>query len=276
MVGALAVVVVCAAACAYATLGLLFYQGQWQFVLHPVRTITATPRAQFEDVRFDVTDTGVPRLDGWWIPADPGARWSGDTVLYLHGGSGSLSNCVDELDALHALGINVFAFDYRGYGRSAGPHPNEARMNADADAAWNYLTQARHLDPAEVVVYGADVGATLAAELAARHTVSGVILDTPNERAWKLIQKDGRAWLLPTHLLLSERFDPADELQTLSVPKLFVDHNGARSRTVQLYHEAAAPKQYFELKNNAGYAVMMERFLDSVSTSTSSAKTNIP
>lgn len=262
MVGAVLVVMAAAVLCAYATLGLLFYQGQWQFVLHPVKTISATPQAKFDDIRFDVTDTGVPQLDGWWIPADAGSRWTSDVILYLHGGAGSLSNCAAELDALHALGINVFAIDYRGFGKSTGPHPTESRMNADANAAWRYLTDRRNLDSGKIVVYGEGVGASIAAELAVRHAPAGVILDAPNEPAWKIIKSDGRAKILPMRLLLNERFDPADTLKSLSVSKLFIDRNGARPRTEQLYREAASPKQYFELKNGSGYAETMQRYLD--------------
>lgn len=263
LLAAMGVALVTAALCAYATLGLLFYQGQWQLVLHPVKAITATPQAKFDEVRFDVTETGVAQLDGWWIPAQAGARWAPDTVLYLHGGAGSLSNYVRDLDALHAVGVNVFAFDYRGYGRSVGPHPDEARMNEDANAAWSYLTETRHLDARTIVVYGTGIGATLAAELAARHAPAGVILDAPNEPAKQIVEADARARILPMWLLLDQRFDPVRELATLTVPKLFLDRNGAKARTEQLYREAASPKEYFEIRPQA-YEATLKRFLDGV------------
>lgn len=249
------------ALCAYATLALLFYQGQWQLVLHPAKTIAATPRAKFDEIHFDYTETGVARLDGWWIPADAGARWSGSTVLYLHGGAGSLSNYVDDLDALHAVGVNVFAFDYRGYGKSAGPHPDEVRMSADADAAWSYLTETRHLDAKTIVFYGGDVGASLVAELAARHTPEAMVLDAPNEPARQIIGSDARAKLLPMWMLLNERFDPAAALENLDVSKLFLDRNGTKPRTEQLYREAESPKAYFEIKPGE-YQETLKRFLD--------------
>jgi uncharacterized protein len=248
---------------AYATLALLFYQGQWQLVLHPAKTIPATPLAKFDEIHFDYTETGVARLDGWWIPADAGARWSGSTVLYLHGGAGSLSNYVDDLDALHTVGMNVFAFDYRGYGKSAGPHPDEARMTADSDAAWSYLTDTRHLDSRTVVFYGSGVGASLAAELAARHAPAAVILDAPNEPARQIIGSDARAKLLPMWLLLNEKFDPAAALENLQVPKVFLDRQGSKPRTEQLYREAASPKDYFEIKP-AEYEETLKRFLDGI------------
>jgi hypothetical protein len=264
LVGALGAVLLLALVCAYATLALLFYQGQWQLILHPAKSIAAMPRAKFDEIHFDTTETGVAQLDGWWIPADPGARWAGDTILYLHGGAGSLSDCVSDLDALHALGINVFAFDYRGYGKSAGPHPNEARMREDAFAAWRYLTDTRHVDPKAIVIYGAGVGASLAVDVAAGRAPAALILDGPSEAAIKMIGSDARAKILPMWLLLTERFEPLGTLKTLSVPKLFLDRNGAKPRTEELYRVAASPKEYFELKQESQYQETVARFLGEV------------
>lgn len=261
LAGAIGVALVAAAVCAYATLALLFYQGQWQLVLHPVKAISATPRATFDELRFDTTETGVTQLDGWWIPADAGSRWSAATVLYLHGGAGSLSNYVEDLDALHTLGVNVFAFDYRGYGKSVGPHPNERRMGEDADAAWSYLTGMRNIDPSAIVVYGTDVGATLAAELAAKHDPAGVILDAPNEPAKQIVEADARARMLPMWLLLDQRFDPTEALATSTAPKLFLGRDHGQPRTLELFRKSATPKDYFEVKSDT-YQQVLLRFLD--------------
>lgn len=250
---------------AYATLALLFYQGQWQLVLHPAKTITITPASQglkFDEIHFDYTETGSAQLDGWWIPAEKDTRWSGSTLLYLHDGTGSLSDYRDDLATLHSLGINVFAFDYRGFGHSAGPTPREKRMNEDADAAWTYLTDTRNIDAKFIVLYGAGVGASLAAELAARHAPAGVILDRPSEQARQIIAADARARLFPQWLII-ERFDPSETLKNLIVPKLFLDRSGKKSRTEQLYQSAAFPKEYFELKPGA-YEATLRRFFDEI------------
>lgn len=262
---ALLITLAVAALCAYATLCLLFYQGQWQLVLHPARTITAIPASlglKFGDVRFDYTETGSAQLDGWWIPAETDARWSKSVLLYLHGGTGSLSDCVDDLATLHSLGINLFAFDYRGFGRSAGPTPRERRMTEDTEAAWTYLADTRHFEAKSIVVYGAGVGASLAAELAARRTPAGVILDGPGEPAQQVIGSDARSRILPGWLI-TERFDPAETLKNIAVPKLFLDRSGTKSRTEELYQLAAFPKEYFELRQG-GYEPTLRRFFDEV------------
>jgi uncharacterized protein len=263
---AFAIAVAAAALCAYGTLCLLFYQGQWQLLLHPSRIVEATPASRgvkFDDVRFDYTETGIAQLDGWWIPAEPASRWSTSTVLYLHGGDGSLSNYIDNLATLNSLGINVFAFDYRGFGRSTAARPVEQHMSEDADAAWRYLTDARHTDAASILIYGQGIGASLAAELAARHSPAAVILDGPSEAAREIIAKDARAKILPLALLLHERFDPVDTLRSSALPKLFLDRNGGKPRTEQLYRAAALPKEYFELKQS-GYESTLRRFFDEV------------
>lgn len=266
LAGAVAVVVTVAAMCAYATLCLLFYQGQWQMVLHPSRSVAVSPAnrgVKFDEVHFDYTETGIAKLDGWWIPADPASQWSSDVVLYLHSGEGSLANCVDDLVALHSLGINVFAFDYRGFGRSTGTRPSELRMTQDANAAWTYLTSTRHTEARSIVIYGAGVGASLAAELAARHQPAGVVLEAPSDPARSIIAQDVRAKILPLWLLLDEHFDPTDALQTPALPKLFLDPGEIRQRTQQLFKAAAFPKEYFELRQN-GSGATLRRFFDEV------------
>ena len=266
LLSAVLAVVVVAAVSAYGALCILFYQGQWQLVLHPSKTITATPASRglkFDEIRFDYTETGAAQLTGWWIPTDAGTRWSQSTLLYLHDGHGSLSDYVDDLATLHSLGINVFAFDYRGFGRSAGARPLEKRMTEDANAAWVYLTDTRHVDPKAIVIYGTGVGGSLAVELAARRGSAGVILDSPSEPAQEIIGKDARAKILPLRMLLTERFDPAETLKNLTAPKLFLDRDGRRARTEELYRLAAFPKEYFELKPGA-YEETVRRFLDEV------------
>lgn len=240
IVGTLAV----AAICAYATLCLLFYQGQWQLLFHPSASITTTPGLPYNDVRFDYTETGTPLLDGWWIPGDDNAQ---RTILFLHDGQGSLSNAVGQLRTLQALGANVFAFDYRGFGRSAHANPSEQRMNQDADAAWAYLTDTRHLPPDSIAIYGVGQGAAIAADLARRHPeAAAIVLDTPSLPALTLIKQDPRSRLLPVHMLLKSRFDPEKALMALHTPKLFLERaspgSAAESYGQQLFRVAASPK----------------------------------
>lgn len=230
-----------AALCVYATLCLLFWQGQWQLVFRPSRTVSATPSSvglKYDDLQFDSTETGVLQLDGWWIPAD---RSTSDTLLLLHGGSGSLSDALPQLQALHQLGINVFAFDYRGFGQSVDTHPSQASTYEDADAAWRYLSETRHLSPTAIVLDGVGLGAAIAAEIARRHPhAAALILEDPKPPVLNSLASDARTRLIPIRLLFHDRFDPAKTLASLHTPKLMLYPNEA---TARYYDQAAEPKQ---------------------------------
>jgi pimeloyl-ACP methyl ester carboxylesterase len=227
ILGGIAATLGLAAVCVYLTFCLLFWQGQWQLVFHPSRSITATPASvhlTYDEVSFDATETGTLQLTGWWIPAAPNAPYATHTLLFVHDGVGSLSDTVPNLLALHSLGINIFAFDYRGFGKSIDLHPSEASTDEDADAAWHYLTETRHLAPSSVVLYGVGLGAAIAAETARRHPQApALILQDPQPPTLTKLRFNPQTRLLPVRLLFHDRFDLGKTLANVHTPKLFLD-----------------------------------------------------
>jgi pimeloyl-ACP methyl ester carboxylesterase len=263
LIGGVAATLGLAVVCVYITFCLLFWQGQWQLVFKPSRTITATPAAaglKYDEISFDATETGVLQLNGWWIPAERNAPYAADTLLLLHNGSGSLSDTVPQLQALHYLGINIFAFDYRGFGKSVTIHPSEASTYEDADAAWRYLTDTRHLSPSSVVLDGTGLGAAIAAETARRHSQApALILEDPSPPTLDSLQFDPRMHLLPIRWLFHDRFDPTRTLAQLQTPKLLLysTHDAAG----RYYDLAADPKQRVTVTTGQDYLNSLRSFL---------------
>jgi pimeloyl-ACP methyl ester carboxylesterase len=270
-----------AAICGYAALCLLFYQGQWQLLFHPAHSVAVTPAVPFDDLRFDVDETGHPRLDGWYIPAGSGSRYVTDTVLYLHDARGSLSDCVPEITTLHALGINVFAFDYRGFGLSDNTHPTERLIAEDSIAAWTYLTDTRHVLPSHLIVFGSGVGAVFAARIGSQFAPAGVILEDPSPSARQIFASDARARILPLWLLQNEKLDPAPDLAAAHVPRLFLEVAGKAvvgpmgsesTRTRSLFEASSYPKQYVDLRAlsdsgpDSAFSKILRRFFDDTLT----------
>ncbi len=252
--------------CGYLALCLLFYQGQWQLVLHPARTSSAPASidgAPYQLLHFGPGDSATPQLVGWWVPAATTARYANTTLLFLPPGDGSLANSIPTLAALHNLGINVFAFDYRGYGQSANTHPNQQKMIHDAESAWTYLTSSRHIPANQIIPYGTGAGAALAASLATSHPViPALILDSPHTDLLDAAQHDPRSSLLPTSLLFHEAFPLAAPLQSLHTPKLLFSKSG--SQPPAAYRTAADPKitVEFTAPTEAVYPQALTRFLD--------------
>lgn len=210
----------------YFAIALLFWQGQWQLIFHPSHAVSQTPASHgvpFEDIRFDATETGHTRLNGWWIPADSSLPHNQAAVLYLHDARGSLSDALPDILALHALGNNVFAFDPRGFGKSEWAKPSERHWDQDADAALYYLASMRHIGPSHLIVIGRGLGGTVAANLTAKHPeIRSLVMIDPQPPTLGLLEAPRWTRLLPVRLLARDRFDPEPALSSRPLKKLFL------------------------------------------------------
>lgn len=267
LIKALALSLVAALICGYATVCLLYYQGEWQLILHPSRIVDRTPAAAgllYTDVAFDATGTGQPRLTAWWIPAEssnqPGPGYAAFTILYLHDGSGSLADTVPVLASLHGVGLNIFAVDYRGFGASdASVHPSEARMAQDAAAALDYLTGTRHIPARSIIPYGTGLGAFLAANLARKHPdLCAIVLDNPDPDPLSPATTP-RSRFIRVRLLSGHPFDIAKAISRLATPKLLIaggpNSTGATRdprRLQALFQHAAGPSLTITLPSAGG------------------------
>src|SRR5207244_5211566 len=128
------------------------------------------PYLQREDVTF--TSADGTKLHGWLVEhANPRA-----VLMYCHGNGdclGYLGPLMRELRDKHQL--TVFAFDYRGYGKSEGS-PAEAGILADGHAAQLWLAERTKRKPADIVVMGRSLGTGVAVDLAVNHGARGLIL----------------------------------------------------------------------------------------------------
>ena len=79
-------------------------------------------------------------------------------------------------ERLRALGLNVMAPEYRGYGGVEGS-PSEAGLADDAGRAYEYLREHEHVDPRRIVIYGWSLGSAVAVTLASRVDEAAVILE---------------------------------------------------------------------------------------------------
>ena len=99
-------------------------------------------------------------------------------LLYAHGNGEDLGlNLHTYLSAFRDHGLDVYSFDYRGYGISDG-RPGTARACEDAEAAYQHLVCDRKIPPDRIILYGQSLGAALALDLAARHKTAGLIVES--------------------------------------------------------------------------------------------------
>ena len=145
------------------------------FIYFPEGELEEYPSAlglAFEDVFFVASDR--VRLHGWFVPGKRDVTW-----LWFHGNGGNVSHRLENLRLLHdELGVSIFIFDYRGYGHSQG-RPSEQGTYRDAEAAIRYVLSRQGTSPDRLVFFGRSLGAAIAVEMASRHLVHGLILESP-------------------------------------------------------------------------------------------------
>ncbi len=174
MIALLLALLVTALLVTFAAVALTRYQHRQIFKPTPaLGALSPDPASRgvaFDDIEFAGPDGRA--LHGWWLPCDPAAG----TLLFCHGNRGNISDRVDSGVFYRQLGLNVFAFDYRGYGRSPG-HPSEDGLYADAHAAWRYLRDQRQIDAAQLVILGRSLGGGVASHLATTTNPAAVVIE---------------------------------------------------------------------------------------------------
>jgi len=227
---------------------------EWRSVFIPYRQVENTPadfRLRFEDVTLTTAD-GV-KLNGWYVPQAKAKL----TVLFCHGNAGNIGHRFEKLLILRDLNVNIFMFDYRGYGRSEG-WPSEQGTYNDALAAYDWLRREKSVAPERLVLQGESLGCAVAIELARQRPVGGLVL----ESAFASVPEMARAvypWL-PLHLICQIRYDSLSKIGSVKAPLLSLhsreDEIVPFSQAERLFAAAPGPKKLVEIRgdHNGGFA----------------------
>ena len=234
---------------------LRVYESRLIYFPGPERTLVAPPRSLGLPIqRVEIpTDDGV-KLVAWAIAAQPSSPlW----LLICHGNAGNLSQFDRPVHyaGLRDLGLNLLAFDYRGYGESSG-EPSETGLYRDADAAYRYLTLERGVPAEHIIIFGHSLGSAVAVDLASRVPSAGLILEgaftSATDRGQELYP------YIPVRWIAASRFNSADKISRVAAPKLFLHATDDEVIPVahgrRLYEAAPPPKTFVELKGTHGDA----------------------
>lgn len=215
------------------------------------------------------TETGFPREDVWLTTAD-GVRlhaWyfpgrhdiNGFGFLLCHGNGGNISHRLDQYDALLRLGVAVLAFDYRGFGQSAGT-PSEEGTYRDSEAAYDWL-KTRGFPSKRIVAHGESLGGGVVVELARRRQVGGFILQSTFTSVTDL-GTELFPWL-PVRTLGTIRYDTLRKLPGINTPLLVVHSRGDSiipfAHAERNYRAADEPKFLRELQGDHNDAMEVDR-----------------
>ena len=213
---------------------------------HPLRPLVRTPDElglAYRDVWFEAED-GV-RLHGWFLPAAGEAL---GTVLFLHGNAENISTHIGSVVWLPSQRINVFLFDYRGYGLSAG-EPSLPGLHKDVEAALATTFALDGVDPRRVALFGQSLGGSIAITALARSPhyrdrVSALIVDSAFA-SYRRIARDllATSWLTwplqwPLALAIDNTYRPLQAIAGIApTPVLIIQ--GKDDRIISTAHASA-------------------------------------
>lgn len=217
---------------------------------------------EYENVYFNTSDG--KKIHGWYFPNKENKR--GLTVLFCHGNAGNIEHRLEKITMLHDIGLNVFIFDYRGYGKSAGS-PDEEGVYKDADGAYLYLKEKREISAAKIILYGESIGGAVAVDLAKREKVGSLI----TEGAFTSI-KDMTRIVYPflPHFILSTRFDTLSKIGFVKCPKLIIhsqdDEIVPVSMAAKLFNVSKDPKLFVKIRggHNTAFSDSKKTYKESI------------
>ncbi|UOO88208.1 alpha/beta hydrolase [Vitreoscilla massiliensis] len=127
----------------------------------------------FQDIYFQSGDG--TRLHGWFVPSRLHAtpKQAKGTVVHFHGNAQNVSSHYALVHWLPENGYNVFTFDYRGFGTSAGK-VGFAGIVADADAALNHVRAMPEVDATRLFVLAQSIGGNKAIAAIGRGNREGI------------------------------------------------------------------------------------------------------
>jgi uncharacterized protein len=167
-----------------------------------------------EEVNFCAEDGAA--LHGWWF-AHPEAK---GVLLVCHGNAGNISDRLWIPRDLADVELDVFLFDYRGYGKSGGL-PHEKGTGRDVRAAYEVCCQrweVRTGTRPKVVLYGRSLGGAVALQAAETCPVQALILESTFTSVLEMGERF-HPLLLP-RLFCMNRYRSDERIRKTEVPVL--------------------------------------------------------
>ncbi|MFH1350123.1 MAG: alpha/beta hydrolase [Pseudomonadota bacterium] len=237
------------------------------FVFFPQSPFDFTPeeyKLSYRDVYFN-TEDGF-RLHGWFFPLEKGSP----VILFCHGNAGNISHRLDNISRLIGQNLQVFIFDYRGYGKSSG-RPSEKGVYKDGLAAYAYLVQQENLHSDNIILFGRSLGAAVAIEVALRKKVRSLIIESAFTSTKEMAKT--MPLFFPFSPLLPAHYNNLTKIPLLNMPKLII--HGERDEIVpftmgeRLWEAAKDPKYFLPIKgagHNDTYLLGGKRYFQIISS----------
>lgn len=206
------------------------------------------PAAPFEQV--EIAATGSRRQFGWVMRAAKAGE-SAPWLLFLHGNAATVASRTNivHYEKLRALGLNVFAPEYRGFGGLPG-EPSEQTVTEDGETGYAYLRDTLGVPPERIVIYGWSLGSAVAVNVASARPSAAVVLEGAPASLVAIGQR--RYPWMPIRLVMRNPFESIERIKRISAPLLFIhspeDVVIPIGEGRRLFEAASGPKRFVEVR----------------------------
>lgn len=207
---------------------------------------TIDPGYTIESVVYK--NTNGDTLNGWFLK--PKGQPAGITVLHLHGNAGCVVSQYGAISPLLKYGMQVFVFDYSGFGFSGGK-ATKKNVLVDALSTLDYLKAREDIKNTSLVLYGQSLGGHLSAVVGAKRQsdIDALVI----EGAFSS-HKDIAAYTVPVlgRLIVKKDYSAKQSIKEFHKPLLVI--HSTEDETIpfkmgrKLFEAANAPKEFYEIK----------------------------
>ena len=231
---------------------------QSKLIYFPSTDVDVNPKTvglEYESIIFEANDK--TKLHAWYIPK----KDANTTLFFLHGNGGNISHRLDSIKLFNSLGINVFIFDYRGYGNSEGS-ASEQNTYDDAKVAWQYLLKSKSIKAEDVIIFGRSLGGTIAAKLGSDLKPKAVILESTFTTVKELASD---VYPFVPGFLIHFKYETTKYLKNIDCPILIVHSENDNiipfKQGEAVFKNANEPKTFVKIRGDHNYGFIESRHI---------------
>jgi fermentation-respiration switch protein FrsA (DUF1100 family) len=239
---------------------LLFNVGCSSILFYPEKGLRDNPVLEkFPHSEINFTSSDGVKLHGWFFKTQ---KSSLGTILFIHGNAENISTHVNGVLWLVNEGYDIFAFDYRGYGKSQGKTTLDG-VHLDSMAALELIMSLPDANKDRIFVLGQSIGGAIAVYTVANFThkerIKGIIIESAFSD-YRRIAREKMAGILltwpfqyPFSLFFNNKYSPEKQIKSISPVPILIIHGDQDSvvpahHSSILYKEAGDPKDLWIIK----------------------------
>lgn len=224
------------------------------------------PKKEWKEINISYVEEFIPiendTLHTAFFRPEEGAK---ATVLFFHGAGGNISTYFYMIQEIVQKGYQVYAIDFRGYGKSTGK-PTHINVEEDAEIIYLKMKNNEHIKNTKLIVYGASLGSQIATSFTKKHQdeIDGLILDGGFASFADIAKRYAPEEVHPyIENALGSMYPSKEEIKKIKkVPKLIIHGKNDKSIPINhsqlVFNNAQEPKYFFESEKGHLEALTLE------------------